>query len=148
MNPKDFLRMTTNYAKSIVESKSSYVAVGLPTESATGKIYPKGQTVIEIGAHHEFGTDDIPQRSFLKLPFELKQDEIGKLTKALYSDVLTGKKSVEKALATIGIKAQNISVDAFRSNGYGSWEPVQHGGTPLIDTGTLRNSISYVVRKK
>jgi len=54
----------------------------------------------------------------------------------------------------IGVKAQSISQGAFTTKGYGQWQElspktVEKKGSSqiLIDTGTLRNSITYQVVK-
>lgn len=89
----------------------------------------------------------IPKRSFLKDSFETKKGDLDKLLNSLYKKIVEDGLDVQKALKLLGIEAVNISTGAFRTNGYGKWEPVKHGGTPLLDTGTLRNSITYKVRK-
>lgn len=94
----------------------------------------------------------IPQRSFLRIPMQLHADQINDFISEQFADVFKGK-SAEKALGIIGVNARNISVDSFSTNGYGLWDPIKSStkkakgsSAPLIDTGTLRNSITYVVR--
>lgn len=147
------------YSESLIKKtksiSDSYVAVGLPEEKTSGKIYRNGMSVIQIGAIHEFGTKDIPRRSFLKDAFDAESKSINKTIKDEYKKVVDGISSEDKALGRIGLKAENISKGAFRSDGYGNWEPIKDStkkrkgsSKPLFDTGTLRNSITHVVRKK
>lgn len=155
LKPDQFVKHMESYAKQLKDAKDSYVAVGLPQEKMSAKIYGNGMTVIQIGAIHEFGTGKIPERSFLALPFEVKKKELGRLIERLYNSVFEKGMSVDKALGLIGIEARNVSVDAFRTEGYGQWpditdltKAIKGSDRILFDNGTLRNSIAYVVRKK
>lgn len=148
MKPRDALKRLKEYEKALITAKTKHVAVGLPVEKASSKVYGNGQRVIDIGAHHEYGTDKIPKRSWLRMPAEVKKKEINDEIKKQFKAVFENGRKVDSALGRIGAKAQNVSVGAFRSGGYGKWPKVQHGGTPLFDTGTLRNSITYVIRDK
>lgn len=98
-------------------------------------------------------TINIPQRSFLRAPFKIKAAEINKATAAEFEAVLTKGRKAEQALGRIGVIATNISKGAFRSDGYGSWPGLKPAtirakgsSRTLIDTGTLRSSITWVVR--
>jgi len=60
--------------------------------------------------------------------------------------------AVDKALGRVGLAARNISVGAFRSKGYGAWPDIERSTKDakgssgvLIDTGILRNAITWVV---
>ena len=95
----------------------------------------------------------IPRRSFLRTPFNSKKDDLEKATVKQFQDVFERGKSAEQALGLIGTVAVNISKGAFTSRGYGEWPDITAGtkkakgsGQTMIDTGTLRNSITYVVR--
>lgn len=146
------LKKLKQYASSLEQAKRKVVAVGLPSEEVGGKIYGDGTSIIDIGAAHEYGQGQLPARSFLRLPFQLKKEELDDFIATQFAALLEGK-SIDKALGLIGIKAQNISVGAFRSGGYGKWPDIQDAtklakgsSAILIDTGTLRNSITWVVR--
>lgn len=112
----------------------------------------------EIGVIHEMGslTNNIPSRSFLRLPIELKEKDI-------VSSM--GGKTVQKAIennqiktvySLLGVIAEGYVKQAFASGGYGQWEALsastikkKGSSAPLIDTGQLRRSItSDVVKKK
>jgi hypothetical protein len=154
MIPEDVLKLMQNYEKGLKSLASgAYVAVGLPKESASRAIYEGGESVIEIGATHEFGTRQTPQRSFLRVPFSIKQGEIVKIQDSQHKAIFEKGKSISDALSVIGIKASNISRGAFTSRGYGSWSDISSftketkgSSQILIDTGTLRNSITHEVR--
>jgi len=152
MNPKDFLKRTTHQFKSMKEMKSKYVAVGILESEATGRIYKNGTSVLEIAAIHEFGAGKNPERSFLRMPQQLKKKEIDKFTNKQLMKVFDGM-NVNKGLGLIGTYATNISQDAFKTGGFGKWPEIEQStinrkgsSAPLIDTGTLKNSISWEVR--
>lgn len=96
----------------------------------------------------------IPERSFLRAPFTLKQSEINKAIEKQITDVGSGRLDADKALNLIGAVARNISVKAFETAGYGKWPDIKAvtkkakgSSAPLIDTGALRGAITWEVRK-
>jgi hypothetical protein len=160
VTPQQMLEMTTEMVERLGEMKKKAVFVGLPKDKVGGAIYGDGMTVIQIGAIHEYGAPEqgIPERSFLRVPFATKRDEVNKAVAAQYEAVINGKRDVIAGLGLIGVIATNISKGSFVSAGYGKWKALEPatiraktvrgkaGTTPLIDTGTLRNSINWVVR--
>jgi hypothetical protein len=95
----------------------------------------------------------IPRRSFLRVPFETKKDDMEKAIVKQFKDVFERGKSAEKALGLIGVSAVNISKGAFLTGGYGEWPDIsaatkrRKGSTRiLVDNKTLSGSITYVVR--
>jgi len=154
VTPQQTLKYTTEMAEQLEKAKRQSVFVGLPAEKVGGKVYGDGMTVIRIGAIHEFGVPKvgIPQRSFLRVPFRIKQKEMNKAIAKQFEEITNGRK-VDIALGRIGVIATNISKGAFRSDGYGEWEPNdpetiarKGSSTTLVDTGILRSSITWVVR--
>lgn len=150
MTPNETLKKTKAYFENLQKAKKSFVKVGLPVEKVGGKAYGNGQTVIEVGARHEFG-EGVPVRSFLRVPFSIKNDEIKQYIANRFKAVYEGS-DAEKELGLIGEKGKQISHDAFSSKGYGTWEDLkpatirQKGSsTILIDKGILRASITYIV---
>jgi phage gpG-like protein len=130
-----------------------YVDIGiLGAQSST----EGGLTIAGIGAVHEFGTDKagrgnktkIPERSFIRMPLEVKQSEITKAVEKRLEQLL-GEGDIEGIFRLIGIAGEAQIQEAFDSQGFGNWEPnaestaTQKGSaTPLIDDGTLRKSIT------
>lgn len=153
LTPQEMLKRTTEYAKNLDKARRLYVAVGLPTEKVGGKIYGDGMSVIQIGAIHEYGAGNNPRRSFLRVPFTAKRDELTAAIAEQFEDVFTRGKSAEQALGLIGVIASEISKDAFLTRGYGQWPDIQQStkeakgsSRVLVDTKTLGNSVTYVVR--
>lgn len=122
----------------------------------------------ELGAIHEFGLGHNPKRSFLRMPLEMKSDEI-------VAQVKTGDnwKNLQKGkplpvLVDLGHACEAIIMMAFDTRGFGTWRPnfistverktarlskaqrrIQGGysNSPLIDTGQLRRSVTSKVEK-
>ena len=153
MRPQDGLKKLQAYAKAIDEAKRKLVAVGLPMEKVGSKVYDDGDTVIEVGAKHEFGIDGMIQRSFLRAPFQIKQKDVLDMTQRQFNAVFEKGRTVDKALGLLGITLVNISKGAFTTKGYGEWKDISQAtkdakgsSQPLIDTGILRGAITFVVR--
>jgi len=152
MKPADFLKMTTAYLNQMEQAKKSVVKVGLPIEKVGSKIYGPGLTIITVGAWHEYGFGNNPVRSFLRVPFAKNKKKIDAFIAKQFNDVCFKGVSVDKALNLVGIFTTNISKDAFKTSADGEWqanepETIRRKGSskPLIDTGTLRNSITWSV---
>lgn len=186
MTPKQVLELAQKQLKAMERAKNAVVKVGLPAgETATSKAYKSdGQesapTVLEVGIWHEYGTKTVPMRSFLRGPMKEKEAELKKVLNQQFALVLEKGLDVEIALGRVGLTARNISVGAFKTQGYGEWPALSSitielrraGGArngkdvgnaakavgsafwkeassgkakPLIDTGLLRNSITWVV---
>ena len=153
LNPQQMLAYTTDMAERLAEARTKAVFVGLPNEKVGGAVYGNGMTIFQIGATHEYGGGNNPVRSFLRVPFATKRDEINRGILQQFKAIQDGRK-VDVALGRVGVQAANISKGAFVSLGYGEWEPItdetkrrKGSRQTLIDTGTLRSSIAWVVRK-
>ena len=160
MKPEDVLKLTEGFLSAIDKMKKSYVAVGLPNETASSRVYGNGLTVLQNGAHHEFGTEKVPQRSFVRLPFIVKQKDMKEYVQKMMNAVFEGKYTTEKALGLVGKKAENIIIDAFQTGCWGQWPPLKEATKRakakrvgakrsdmiLVDTTVLESSINYIVR--
>lgn len=155
MTPEQVLAHTQQLANDIRQLTTKSVYVGLPQDKVGQKIYNNNQTIFQIGAIHEFGSDsrNIPPRSFLRNTFQIKRNEINNFIKNQWNDVFHGKINASKALDFLGITGTNMAKQAFTTNGYGTWTDIKEqtkkrkgSSAMLIDTGTLRNSITWVIR--
>jgi phage gpG-like protein len=106
-----------------------------------------------IGAAHEFGTSNLPQRSFLRQPISeqlpKKLEEAGALDKDVLATILrTG--SFKNWIEKIAIMAVSVVQEAFDTQGFGKWKrsnmSVKSTKQTLVETGQLRDSITYEVR--
>ena len=152
LTPEQMLTRTRDYLANLQKAKRGYVAVGLPSEEVGSKVYGNGQTVATVGARHEYGAG-VPRRSFLRVPFTTKKDELTKAIAKQFADVFESGKSSEQALGLVGTVAVNIVKGAFLTGGYGEWPDITDATKAakdstriLVDNKTLSGSITYVVR--
>jgi len=155
MTPEQTKDMMDDYLKNLEQAVKSSVKVGLPSDKVGQQVYGGGATIMQIGAQHEYGTEKMPARSFLRMPFDLKRDEINNFIGLQFRAVLEGKRSASDAMELVGVKAVNISRAAFRNNGYGQWAPLAESTkfikaeagktTPLVWSGILRNAITWSI---
>ena len=105
------------------------------------------QTTAQIGFIHEFGTSTTPERSFIRYTIQSKSKEIKGLGRKLYTQVLEGKISPKKGIDLLGSYTAGLIQKTFVNNDWKPNKPAtsrRKGSTkPLIDTGQLRQSISW-----
>lgn len=89
----------------------------------------KGPSNAEIGLKHEFGdpTEDLPQRSFLRMPLTERFDkEITKAVGKKISEELVKEIFKENSLVPfvrrIGIVGVSVVLQAFETGGFGKWK--------------------------
>lgn len=141
-SPENAIKELNAIAKRM--SGPNTVKVGLPKGSND---YPDGISVIMVGAVHEFGSpvNNVPQRSFLRSTVQEKRREYKQMFSKLADKMISGKMTMLNALQLIGLKVQS---DVQQKIGEGIDPPLQYReGTPLIDTGHLRQSITYQVEE-
>ena len=111
-----------------------------------------GLTNAEIGAHHEFGTSKMPQRSFLRIPLatELPKqlEKLGAVSDAEINRVLASG-NMTPWLEKVRIVAEGVVLTAFDNGGYGKWPALKPSTMArkqvkqmLVETQQLRNSIT------
>lgn len=113
-----------------------------------------GSTNAEVGAAHEFGTEVLPQRSFLRVPIsehlQKEMEKAGALKPEAIQQILN-ERSLVPWLKKIAVLAEGIVAKAFDSGGYSKWPPsdMTHklNKQTLVETQQLRNSISSEVRE-
>ncbi|WGM03524.1 hypothetical protein [Arsenophonus nasoniae] len=134
-------------------------------------------SVVEVATIHEFGTEKIQPRSFLRVPIRDHQKAIiEKAVKEKYRLFISGEISAKEFLAYIGEEAVTWSKEAFDTQGFGSWPEYKQSTLEkkyyegylitrekignavkytnndaaklLRVTGNLANSITYQVVKK
>jgi len=118
------------------------VKVGLPKGSNN---YPDGTSVIMVGAVHEFGSPskNIPQRSFLRSTVSDKSRSYKGMFKKLTISIIKGKITKKEALGLVGLRVQTDVKEKITDI---KDPPLKYrNGNPLIDTGHLRQSITYEV---
>lgn len=133
-----------------------YTRVGI-LGSKTDRTSDDGGTATnaEIGVMMEFGTEDIPPRSWLRFPIEYKMKELVQFMASASVRLKIEKNDIIGVFKLIGLKAEAIIQSAFASRGFGQWAPLQQStidakgsNVPLIDTSQLRRAVSSDVVKK
>jgi len=128
--------------------KNSGVLVGLP--AGTGS-YEDGAPIAVIGAVHEFGSADgrIPERSFLRVPLRQNAETFQAIWRAQVPKVVDGDMTMHQVMSQLGARAVAVSQEAI-SEGIApenaeSTKKRKGSSKPLIDTGALRQSITFIV---
>lgn len=111
-----------------------------------------------IGAVHEFGAParGIPQRSFLRIPLSenlnKELENSGLLDKETLAEVIKSG-SIVPWMKQVAVCAEAVVDDAFETSGNGKWPAWKNsnyhngGGMLLVDTGSLRDSITTEVQE-
>ncbi|WP_288074668.1 hypothetical protein [Pseudomonas sp.] len=138
---------------------SREVMVGIPATKAERE---DGEPInnAQLGYIHEYGAPkaNIPARPFLVPGVAEKKDAIaGRLKKAAKAAMDGNNTALESELNAAGLLGQNGARNQINN---GPHEPLaertlaarrargREGDKPLIDTGQLRNSLTYVIRQK
>lgn len=110
-----------------------------------------GQSVAEYAAHNEFGTDNIPERSFMRTSFDENKHGISIVMGQQFAKVKRGEKTVRDALSHVGMYHQQQIMKKIGSNIQPANSPVtiakKKSSRTLIDTGAMLNGVAYLVRK-
>lgn len=128
--------------------KNNSVLVGLP--AGTGS-YEDGAPIAVIGAVQEFGSADghIPERSFLRVPLRQNADDFKRIQRALIPKVVSGEITMHHVMDQLGGRAVAVSQEAISAGidpvNADSTIKTKGSGKPLVDTGNLRQSITYIV---
>lgn len=147
-------KLFDNVKKALTEKLETRVGVLAGSNARDGA---KGNAL--IGATQEFGslTNNIPARSWLRMPIQRESKNIAKA-------VATQKTQIENNLANgnseliyaiLGVSAEAAIQKAFDTGGFGQWAPKKEGWatrngftSPLIVTGQLRGAVLSEVKKK
>lgn len=108
--------------------------------------------LVDIALYNELGTSTIPSRPFLAQTVQMHEEEIKEMAATEVSQALLGEKDSQQAFEVIGEdvrkKVQNrIDEGQFVPNAPSTIRRKGHDH-PLIDTGTMRDSISYTICEK
>lgn len=144
---------------SISELVKKDVLVGIP-DSAPERRDETPLSNAQIGYIQEFGSpiNNIPERPFLIPGVENARPEVLEEFRGGAKAALDGNTSqVERSLVRAGIQAQNAVRAKIQDGPFLPLKPTtlaarrrrgRTGDKPLLDTGQLRNSVTFVIRKK
>ncbi len=114
--------------------------------------YDDGVSVLEVAVWNEFGTDRIPERSFIRAWFDENRDRCRTAMRKMLEAVVTGKYTREQAVELVaqrfvGEIQKRMSRGIPPANVQSTIE-AKGSDKPLINTGQLRSAISYEVDGK
>jgi hypothetical protein len=142
--------------KALESSKINRARVGVLGDKTarTSESSDQGnKTNAEIGAKHEFGDDEVPIRSFLRVPISEKMQSFLEDSNAFNKEALAEvikSGSIEEWLKKLGILGEQIVAEAFATGGFGQWPPsnmkYKKNHQTLIETQQLRNSVTSDVK--
>lgn len=127
--------------------EDSFVTIGLHKDAT----YPDGTSVGEVAFYNEYGTKSIPARPFLQLTLLTYMKEFEELHKKLLNKLLNGKANIETILKSLGFRIQAKIQNTIKQAS--SWADPNSASTltrkstgrPLIDSGTMLNSVGYQI---
>lgn len=112
----------------------------------------EGESIAEYAAKNEYGSRQIPERSFIRSTLDEKRHQIFKLIANEFDKALILKQNPQRALETIGTYVETEIKRKITSLRQPFNSPVtikRKGSTnPLIDTGLMRQSIRYNITKE
>lgn len=112
-----------------------------------------GTSLVDIAAFQEFGTVDIPERSFLRSTFAAKTLQLNRLLEKVARQIVINGMTIDVALGLVGTWA----VAQVKRTIMGSDIPpplaqstidAKGSSKPLVDTGQLVNAITYEIGNK
>ena len=149
--------------------KDPHVAVGIQGTSAL-QVHPESDKLapvrlVDVATFNEFGTVRAPERSFIRSTMDEERRSLIRLTRDLFFKMGKGKMTTKTALTILGFQIQKLikkkitdiksppnapsTIEAKkRKSGKKKIRVINsiETGNPLIDTGLMRNSISFDVR--
>lgn len=135
------------YIKEINEMVDSTIEVGFHEDSGG---YENGMTVASVAALNEFGASHMPARPFMKQSFESHEDELMDICEKGTALIANGG-TAERALKQIGVFAKGLIQDVIASGDFAPNAPstIKKKGSaqPLIDSGHMRQSVNYKIKK-
>lgn len=138
------------YMRQLKELADLEVCVGF--QSGDGA-YEDGATIVEVAAYNELGSSDgesPPPRPFMQQSFENHEDELQKACDDVNNTLAKGG-TAQQALNRLGVFAKGLVQEEIVSGGFApnAESTIKKKGSaqPLIDTGLMRESVNYVVRK-
>lgn len=136
------------FYRQINELKSKKVFVGFQSGGAEED---NGTDVVDVAAYNELGTSRIPSRPFIRDSVDKHRDKISYVCKSQVRRLVTGA-TTEDCLKKIGVFGVSLIQEEITK---GSFAPnaestIRKKGSnkPLIDTGTMRQSVIYVIKDR
>lgn len=136
------------FFKEMAELKRLSCRVGYKAGEA---VEPSGADVADVALFNEFGTYRIPARPFLRDSVDNNAGKIETVCKAQLESVAHGKSAAAAFAAIYEMQAALIR-DTIAGGGFApnaeSTVAKKHSSKPLIDTGTMMQSVGFEIRAK
>lgn len=136
------------FQKMLKEIAELEVRVGFQKGEATEE---DGTDICDIAMWNELGTVNMPSRPFMRQSVDDNESKIKAFMKAKKKDLISGK-SVKSILSEIGIFQKDLIQDKIKKGDFAPNAPStvrqKKSSRPLIDTGRMRQSVNYVIKKK
>lgn len=141
------------FLKELQELSQMQVRVGFQRgKKHKGKGKRAGADLVDIALCNELGTDTIPSRPFLAQTVAQQGEAIKQASAELVVQVVEGKMKGKQALKNIGVLVKGAVQHQMVEGEFVPNAPstVQRKGSdkPLIDTGQLRQGVSYQICRK
>lgn len=160
---RDDRRLYDQIRRELVKMRRMAVTVGIHADAATRS--GGGIDNVTLGAIHEFGTSNVPERSFLRSTVD-QDPTILEFAQAQADAVVHGQMTADQAGERIGVVTADRVKRRIRSgiapalapqtierklakgaHGGGLQSLASNAAVPLIDGGQLINSIDYKVQR-
>lgn len=116
-----------------------------------GKATDNGTDLTDIAMWNELGTENIPSRPFMRDSVDKHIPAIEHMFKAQEEALLKGD-SARKVLETVGLFQKDLMQTEIEQGSFIANAPatIRRKGSdkPLIDTGQMKNSVNFWIRKK
>lgn len=134
--------------RAIREADGLEVMVGFQHGSAAED---DGTDVCDVAAWNELGTSTIPSRPFMRKSVDENKAKINAMLKNAATELTYGKPA-RMVLADVGMFQKDLVQEKITEGSFKANAPstIRRKGSsrPLIDTGRMRESVQYVVRKR
>jgi hypothetical protein len=114
-----------------------------------GVLGSDGSDIVQVATFNEYGTQNIPERSFIRSTMTANQAKYAKGLKRAFEAVLDNRIGPEQALGLVGLEVQKdiqARITELRDPPNADATVAAKGSSnPLIDTGRLRQSVTFDV---
>lgn len=140
--------------KRIKNEQAGVVSIGV--QGSKGEADKKGSdgdlTVLEVATFHEFGTINVPERSFIRSNDFRNKEKYKKIKQEVLNKFVKQQMTLKQGLGLLGLRVEADIKEGITQGIEPELRPEtiarKGSSTPLIDTGQLRSSITHKVDKK
>lgn len=135
------------YFQELEKLKNIEVVVGFQD----GEEYEDGTSLVNVAAYNELGTSKSPSRPFMRQSFENHEDKLQKACDHVNERINRGEPA-QQALQELGVFLKGLVQEEIVEGEFVPNAPstIKRKGSekPLIDTGTMRQSVNFVIRDR